>query len=155
MIDNATILIVDDEESQREAIAGFLRKLGHNTVPCPDGADALEIIQKEPVDLVISDMKMPVMGGLELLRKAKSIVPDLAFILMTAFGSVDGAVECMKLGAFNYLTKPIDLDELEINVTKALENRRLLAENRELRELVKSKGEIKGIVSASGKWMKC
>ncbi len=149
MISNATILVVDDEESQRDAIAGFLRKLGHKSVACPNGAEALEIIHKETVDLVISDLKMPLMGGLELLKKAKSIVPDLAFVLLTAYGSVDGAVESMKLGAFNYLTKPVDLDELEINVTKALENRRLLAENRELRELVKSRGQIKGIVSSS------
>ncbi|HBC46420.1 MAG TPA: two-component system response regulator [candidate division Zixibacteria bacterium] len=144
-----TILIVDDEESQREAIAGFLRKLGYKVISSPDGASALEIIQKDTIDLVISDMKMPVMGGLELLQKAKAIIPDIAFILMTAYGSVNGAVESMKLGAFNYLTKPIDLGELEISITKALENRRLLAENKELRELLRSRGEIKGIVCAS------
>lgn len=149
MINKNTILIVDDEESQREAIAGFLRKLGYKVISSPDGASALEIIQKDTIDLVISDMKMPVMGGLELLQKAKAIIPDIAFILMTAYGSVNGAVESMKLGAFNYLTKPIDLGELEISITKALENRRLLAENKELRELLRSRGEIKGIVCAS------
>ena len=149
MTTKSTILIVDDEESQREAIAGFLRKLGYKVISSPDGAKALEIIQKDTIDLVISDMKMPIVGGLELLQKAKAIIPDIAFILMTAYGSVNGAVESMKLGAFNYLTKPIDLGELEISITKALENRRLLAENRELRELLRSRGEIKGIVSAS------
>jgi DNA-binding NtrC family response regulator len=149
VINKNTILIVDDEESQREAIAGFLRKLGYKVISSPDGASALEIIQKDTIDLVISDMKMPVMGGLELLQKAKAIIPDIAFILMTAYGSVNGAVESMKLGAFNYLTKPIDLGELEISITKALENRRLLAENKELRELLRSRGEIKGIVCAS------
>jgi two-component system NtrC family response regulator len=143
------ILIVDDEEIQREAIAGFLRKQGYQVMTSPDGLQASEIIRNNTIDLVISDMKMPNMSGLELLQKAKSLIPDIAFILMTAFGSVDGAVEAMRQGAFNYLVKPIDLDELEINIAKALENQKLLVENRQLKELLKSKAEIKGIISAS------
>jgi two-component system NtrC family response regulator len=92
---------------------------------------------------------MPGMSGLELMQKARALVPDIMFILMTAYGTVDGAVESIKQGAFNYLSKPIDLDQVEISITKALENRRLLAENRVLKDLLKSRGEAKGIISSS------
>jgi DNA-binding NtrC family response regulator len=145
----ATILVVDDEESQRTAIAGFLRKLGYNVLISSDGEAAFAVIEKEPVDLVVSDMRMPGMSGLELLKKTRAAVPDITFVLMTAYGSVDSAVESMKQGAFNYLIKPINLDELEIGITKALENRRLVAENQKLKDLLGSRGELGGIVSAS------
>ncbi len=141
--------MVDDEESQRLAVGGFLRKLGHNIICCQNAEEALAVVEREPVDLVISDMRMPGMSGLELLQKARAVTPDIMFILITAYGTVDGAVESIKRGAFNYLTKPIDLDQLEIGITKALENRRLLAENRELKDLLKMKGGHKGIISSS------
>jgi DNA-binding NtrC family response regulator len=144
-----TLLVVDDEESQCIAIGGFLRKAGHNVVCCRSAEEAIDIIDREPVDLVVSDMRMPGISGLELLQRAKSKLPDIMFIMMTAYGTVDGAVESIKQGAFNYLTKPIDLDQLEININKALENRRLLVENRELKGLLKNRGESKGIISAS------
>ncbi len=149
MTDKSTLLVVDDEESQRIAIGGFLRKIGYNIICCQNAEEAIDVMEREPVDLVISDMRMPGTGGLELLQKAKSKLPDIMFIMMTAYGTVDGAVESIKQGAFNYLTKPIDLDQLEININKALENRRLLAENRELKDLLKGRGESKGIISAS------
>jgi DNA-binding NtrC family response regulator len=149
MIDKSTLLVVDDEESQRMAIGGFLRKIGHNVIACQSAEEAIDVMGREAVDLVISDMRMPGISGLELLQKAKSKLPDIMFIMMTAYGTVDGAVESIKQGAFNYLTKPIDLDQLEININKALENRRLLAENRDLKDLLKSRGESKGIISAS------
>jgi DNA-binding NtrC family response regulator len=149
MNDKSTLLIVDDEESQCMAIGGFLRKIGHNVICCRSAEEAIDVIEREPVDLIISDMRMPGISGLEFLQKAKSKIPDIMFIMMTAYGTVDGAVESIKKGAFNYLTKPIDLDQLEININKALENRRLLAENRELKDLLRSRGESRGIISAS------
>jgi two-component system NtrC family response regulator len=147
--EKGTILIADDEEGQRQALAGFLRKLGYNVITSGDGESAYKAIESELVDVVISDMRMPGISGLELLKMSRALVPDIMFILMSAFGSVDGAVECMKHGAFNYLTKPINLDELEVSVTKALENRRLVVENRALKDLLKSRGELKGIIYAS------
>jgi len=147
--EKGTVLIADDEESQRQALAGFVRKLGYDVITSSDAESAIKIIESEPVDLVISDMRMPGSSGLELLKKSKSLVPDIMFILMTAFSSVDSAVECMKQGAFNYLTKPINLNELEVSIAKALESRRLVVENRALRDLIKSQGELKGIISAS------
>jgi len=146
---DATLLIIDDEESQLIAICGFLRKLGYNVISCSSAESALPIFEREPVDLVISDMRMPGMSGLDLMRKIKPAIPDIMFILMTAYGTVDNAVESIKEGAFNYLTKPIDLDQLEISIAKALESRRLIAENRQLKDILKSRGEAKGIISVS------
>ncbi len=149
MNNDATLLIIDDEESQLIAICGFLRKLGYNVISCSSAESALPIFEREPVDLVISDMRMPGMSGLDLMRKIKPAIPDIMFILMTAYGTVDNAVESIKEGAFNYLTKPIDLDQLEISIAKALESRRLIAENRQLKDILKSRGEAKGIISVS------
>jgi len=147
--DKARILIVDDEESQLKAIGGFLRKLGYDVSAATDVSKAISIIDAQPVDLVISDMRMPGKSGLELLRIAREKLPDIAFVLMTAYGSVSDAVEAMKLGAFNYISKPIDLDELEVGIAKALENRRLIAENRRLKNLLTSGSKFEGIVSES------
>jgi DNA-binding NtrC family response regulator len=147
--DQASILIVDDESSQRQAIAGFLKKLKYNVLESGSGEDALAQIMNKPIDLVISDIRMPGMSGLELQNKAREIIPDITFIFMTAFGSVGDAVEAMRKGAYNYLSKPIDLDELEINITKALENRRLVVENRQLKQQLEAKGEHQGLISSS------
>ena len=149
MDNTARILFVDDEESQRKAVGGFLEKKGFYIKTCPDGDAALESIRNEPWDIVLSDLKMPGINGIELLRQAKQVVPDLVFILFTAYGTVEGAVEAMKLGAFDFVTKPVDLDVLEIMINKALENRRLLAENKRLRELIESSGQAEGIISES------
>jgi two-component system NtrC family response regulator len=146
---DARILFVDDEESQRRAIGGFIEKKGMHVKTCPDGASALELIRNEPWDIVLSDLKMPGMSGLELLKEAKKLVPDLIFILFTAYGTVEGAVEAMKLGAFDFITKPVDLDILEIMINKSLESRRLISENRRLRELIESSGQAEGIISES------
>jgi DNA-binding NtrC family response regulator len=146
---DATLLVIDDEESQLIAIGGFLRKIGYNVIASRSAEDAAPIFEREPIDLVISDMRMSGMSGLELLQKIKPSQPDIMFILMTAYGTVDNAVESIKQGAFNYLTKPIDLDQLEISITKALESRRLIAENRQLKDILKSHGAANGIISAS------
>lgn len=149
MANKAIILIVDDEESQRQAIAGFLRKLGYDTIISADGDSAFAAIESKAIDIVISDMRMPGLTGIELLKKAKSLVPDISFILMTAYGSVNDAVEAMHLGAANYLTKPINLEELELSIAKTLENRRLVFENRRLKNLLSDRAGLEGIVSAS------
>jgi len=145
----ATILIVDDEQAQRLAIGGFLRKIGYGVIQSADGNDALKAIEQNTIDLVITDMRMPGLSGLELMQKSKAVMPDIPFIFMTAFGSVADAVTAMRLGAFNYLTKPIDLDELEVTISRALENRRLIAENRQLKDLLQVRGHADGIISAS------
>lgn len=149
MSEKAKILIVDDEDSQRKALGGFLKKLGYKITDSSDVDSALEVIENEPIDLILSDMKMPGRTGMDLLKAAREMVPDIAFILMTAYGTLKDAVEAMKAGAFNYISKPIDLNELEIGIVKALENRRLIVENRRLNEMLGTAGKVDGIISES------
>lgn len=144
-----TILVVDDESSQRMVLSGFLKEKGFNTFEAASGAEALEIIRNHFVDIVISDYKMPEMTGIELLKEAKQINPEIAFVIVTAFGTIENAVEAMKLGAYDYLTKPIDLDELEIIVKRISERQRLISENQLLREQLSEKYNFSGLIARS------
>ena len=127
------ILVVDDEPAQVDALAGFLKKLGYGVRKADSAEKALEIVRSEPVDLVLTDMRMPGMDGVSLVREIKRQNSEIDVIVMTAFGSVESAVEAMKNGALDYLSKPIDLDQLEVVVEKARERRQLISENRWLR----------------------
>jgi two-component system NtrC family response regulator len=144
------LLVIDDEQAQRETLAGFLRKRGYRVDIAADGAGGLERLKREPVDLVITDMRMPGLSGLELLRTLRKESPHIAVIITTAFGSVEGAVEAMKEGAFTYLSKPIDLDELEIVIERALERQTLVRENELLRQRLGGREAMAEIVSGSG-----
>ena len=120
----ASILVVDDELSMREFLSIFLeKKLGHSVITAGDAEKALALAQSEPVDLVISDIRMPGMSGLDLLAQLKSKRPDLAFILITAFAAPEDAVLAMKNGAFDYITKPFNLDEVKRIVKAALDHK--------------------------------
>jgi two-component system, NtrC family, response regulator AtoC len=127
------ILIVDDEENVCALFKKILEKEGYETRCVPCGEDGLEKLETEWFDLVISDLKMPGMGGLELLKRGKGLNPALPFIMLTAFGAVDSAVAAMKEGAYDYLLKPVDTDELKLGVEKALELHRLTREVERLR----------------------
>jgi len=144
-----TILIVEDEAAQRDALSGFLKKKGFDVKAASSGMEALEIIQAHAVDLILTDLKMPGMDGLELLTQVREINPDTGVIVMTAFGSIEGATQAMKNGALDYLTKPIDLDQLEVTVAKALEHKQLVSENRALRAQLAERFRFDGIISAS------
>jgi len=144
-----TILVVDDEVQQAQALAGFLRKKGYDVHVSDAAEDALEKIRSLPIDLVLTDMRMPEMDGLELLHRGKQINPELDFVVITAFGSVDNAVEAMKRGAVDYLTKPIDLDQLELVVNRVRERKQLISENRWLREQIAEKHGFGNIVYVS------
>ncbi len=128
------ILIVDDEESQREPLAGFLKKQGFDVATAASGQEAVIICQERHFEIALIDLKMPEMDGIELLGKLKERSPEMQVIMMTAYGSVESAVEAMKLGAYNYVGKPINLDDLKLNIKRALESHHLLAENRYLKE---------------------
>ncbi len=129
------ILIVDDEKNQRELLSGFLGKKGFQVYTAESGEDALEKYHKIFAPVAIVDMKMPGMSGTELLIKLKDINPFIQVIVLTAFGSVETAVESMKAGAIDYLTKPIeDLDELILKLNKAAEQNRLVVENKVMSE---------------------
>jgi two-component system NtrC family response regulator len=144
------ILVVDDEPAQRELLSGFLVKRGFDVVTADDGAEAIARFRREPVDLVLTDQKMPGLSGLELLDAVRAIDPDVAVLLVTAHGTIDAAVSAMKHGAVDYLTKPLDLDELLRRVEHARDRRRLVCENRELRAALAERHRVAGIIAESG-----
>lgn len=124
----AKILVVDDEEGVREFLAEALDDDGHDTSMAANGEEALSCIDRQGFDLLLTDLKMPGMDGLELLRRAREIQPDLEVVVLTAHGSIDAAVEAMRLGAFDFLQKPIGSPaELRLLASRALERRSLLA----------------------------
>jgi two-component system NtrC family response regulator len=133
------ILVVEDERSQREMLAGFLRKEGHRVIEAEDGEKAILQLRANALDLAVVDYKMPRLTGLELLKEAKKTNPELDVVMVTAFGTIDTAVEAMKAGAVDYLTKPIDLEELLLVIDRIAEHRTLLKENEILRQELSEK----------------
>ena len=146
------ILVVDDEAPVRDMIKKGLSQMGgYNVEVAKNGLEAIEKIEKDVFDLVLTDLKMPEMDGLELLKTLKGIRPEVMVILMTAYGSIETAVEAMRLGANDYITKPIDLNELLIHISKTQKESLLLRENRLLRTEVRRKFEFNNIIGKSKK----
>jgi two-component system NtrC family response regulator len=145
------IVVVDDEPAQRTVLAGFLRKRGMEALPAASADDALRLVSERAVDLVLTDLNMPGKDGLTLLDGVRAANPEIPVIVMTAFGTVSTAVDAMKRGAADYLTKPIDLDELEVLVARTLERRALVSENAALRELLASRYRLAGLETANAK----
>lgn len=143
------ILIVDDEEGLRRLLVRVLGKEGFQAVAVGSGNEALVQIAGEDFDLVITDIQMPGMNGLELMRRLKAFDSVLPVIVMTAYGTVENAVEALRIGAYDYLTKPFESDELRLTVAKALERERLLAENRYLHQELQERYGFSGIVGSS------
>jgi two-component system response regulator PilR (NtrC family) len=123
------ILVVDDERSMRELLAIVLRREGYEVLLAESGRAAVDMLEREAVDILISDIKMPDISGVEVLRAAKRIDQDILGIMITAFASTDTAVEAMRLGACDYLSKPFDVDLLKMKVREKIENRQLRQEN--------------------------
>ena len=123
------ILVVDDERSMRELLAIVLRREGYEVLLDENGRAAIETLEREPVDILISDIKMPDLSGVDVLRAAKKIDQDILGIMITAFASTETAVEAMRLGACDYLSKPFDIDLLKMKVREKIENRQLRQEN--------------------------
>ncbi|MEO1084963.1 MAG: sigma-54 dependent transcriptional regulator, partial [Acidobacteriota bacterium] len=136
----ASILIVDDEPKMAASISAALRRRGHRCAEALTAAAALELFDDHGADLVITDRRMPGHDGSWLLDQLRDRDPELPVIMITAFGDVRSAVEAMKRGAFDYITKPFDLDELRASVDRALEVRRLRTENRNLRRQLAGRG---------------
>lgn len=128
-----TLLIVDDEAVQRDVLAGYLRKRGFQVRVADSGAAGLAILDDEVIDLILTDYRMPDMDGMAVLEAARQRNPDIEVVLVTAYGSVTGAVDAMREGAFHYLEKPVDLDALDSIIDRALEHHHLVSENRELK----------------------
>lgn len=130
----AHILVVDDEEKMRHLLAMMLERSGHRADHASDGVEAYEKMKETPFDMVISDIKMPRMSGVELLQKAKKEDLPCPFVFITAFATVDSAVETMRLGASDYITKPFDEDRILLTVERTLNFSRVMQENKELKQ---------------------
>jgi DNA-binding NtrC family response regulator len=127
------VLVVDDKELMRDSVAAILSRKGHTVVTAPDARAALARIADKRPECIVTDLQMPGMNGLELLEEIRKIDAELPVVFMTAFGSVETAVEAMRKGAFDYVTKPFSGDDLAISVERGLEHARLLRENQVLR----------------------
>lgn len=144
-----SVLIIDDEEVQVQSLKTFLSKRGFKIFTANSGEAGLEIIKENNIDITLTDFKMPGWDGLTTLKKIKEVNPEIDVVVMTAFGTIDSAVALMKSGAFDYLTKPIDLDELENILSKIKERRNLISENRLLKNALKEKFKFDSIVTKS------
>lgn len=146
-----TILIVDDEKNYPLILSSILEDEGFETLTANSGQAALEILKSSDVDLVLTDMKMPVMDGIQLLEEVKDKDPDLPVIMMTAYGTVEKAVEAMQKGAYNYVLKPFDNERLILFVNKAIAMFRVIKENRRLRHDIESRYSFENIIGKSKK----
>ncbi|MBA2339863.1 MAG: sigma-54-dependent Fis family transcriptional regulator [Pyrinomonadaceae bacterium] len=147
----ANLLIVDDEPSMRQLLTLVFSRANHKVRAAENGRHALELLRKEKADLIISDVKMPDMGGIELLRAARELLPDVAVVMMTAFATVDTAREAFKLGADDFIQKPFDIEELKLIIEKALERLRLVEENRAFKLAQRERGQLDQIIGRSPK----
>jgi DNA-binding NtrC family response regulator len=143
------IVVIDDEVNAATALETLLKEDGYDVSRAHDARTGLQLLEKAAPDLVLTDLRMPGMDGLELLAKIKEIRPETMVILMTAYGTVKTAVKAMKLGAEDYLGKPIDVDELEVVLQKALERKGLVEEARSLRERLEHKYRFDNLVGES------
>jgi DNA-binding NtrC family response regulator len=144
-----TILIVEDEPKMSRLLSLSLTEEGYEAEVAGDAESALKILRKQSIDLVLTDLRLPGMNGLEFLQAAKRAHAELPVVVMTAYGTVNTAVEAMKAGASDYVLKPFSLDEIKLVVSKALDVHRLQQENRSLREALGERYEFKNIVAAS------
>jgi two-component system response regulator PilR (NtrC family) len=143
------ILVVDDEQSMREMLAIMLAKEGYEVLAANSRAMAASVLGQGPVDMVITDVRLPDGDGIEILRHVKAASPETAVVVMTAFGTTETAVAALKLGAHDYLTKPFDIDELKIVVRSALETQRLAEENRRLKAEFRNRHGLDRILGVS------
>jgi two-component system, NtrC family, response regulator PilR len=147
------VLVVDDEQSMRELLAIMLRQAGYDVAVADGGEAAVETLKTERFDLVVTDLRMRKVDGLAVLKAAKEFSPRTAVLVVTAFASTETAVEAMKLGAYDYVTKPFKLDELKLTVSNALERRRLQDENQALKRQLRRERGFENFVGRSPKML--
>lgn len=150
-MNNFSILIVDDEDAQRSVLKGYLEKKGYRIFSASSGNEGIKTVQNNIIDIILSDFKMPDKTGLEVLEEVKKINPEISFVILTAYGTIENAVKAMRLGAFDYISKPVDLDELDLMIERIIENRNLKSENQILKNQLKEKFKIDSFISQSPK----
>jgi DNA-binding NtrC family response regulator len=147
----AKILIAEDDPNTLQGLETIIAREGHEVLTAADGQEAFELMTAHgDVDILLTDLKMPHLSGLELSTKVRDAWPETQIVVMTAFGTVDTAVQAMKEGVYDYLTKPVDIDELLVVLGKALRSRELLLENLELRGMVTERYAFEKIIAVSG-----
>jgi two-component system response regulator HydG len=149
MADATTVLVAEDEAGMRESLVRVLAREGFHVLAAEDGAAALDGLRRKPVDLLLADLRMPGLDGLELLRAAKLVAPETEVIVLSGHGTVEEAVDAMKEGAYDFLTKPIDRAPLIRVVRKALERRALVLENRALQQRLDALAEAGDVIGES------
>ncbi len=147
----SVILLIDDDDSLRRVMEFSLTEAGHTVQTAASGEDGLRLFEKGTFDAVITDITMPGMSGMEVLAKVRQRVPTIPVIVITAYGTIESAVEAMKQGAFDYITKPFNRDELRLTLEKAIKMRRLEKENVELRAEVTDRYSFESIIGSSEK----
>jgi len=150
-MERATILIDEDEETQRSLLSGLLQKEGYTVEEAGNGANAIDLFRTKTIDLVLLDFKLPDMDGLAILKGVKEINPEVEIIMITAYGSIENAVNALKAGASEYLTKPIDLDDLLFKIKKIENKKHLVHENRVLKEALKDRLKSEDFIYTSEK----
>src|SRR5215472_10052149 len=153
-VDTARVLVVDDEPEMCETCRKILARHGHQLWLAESGAAGLQKLRELPIDLAIIDLRLPDMDGLEVLRQAKKINPDIVVIMITAHGTVDTAIEAVREGAFDYLLKPFPMAALEVTTQRGLNHRRLVQENRELQGQLSGFKPFADIVASSPQMQK-
>jgi DNA-binding NtrC family response regulator len=144
-----TILVIDDEKNIREGLAAALELDGYDVLLAADGTEGLNIALHEEIDLVITDLKMPGVSGEEVLRRVTTETPGIPVIVLTGHGTVENAVEAMRAGAYDFLTKPLNLDRLSLLVKRALQNRELVLQHRELEREIENRKSFEHIIGKS------
>lgn len=146
---NKTILLVDDDASLRRVLAHHLTEAGYQVLTAANGKEGLEVFTSQQVEMVITDIQMPELSGLELMRRISVMSPDVVVLMITAYGSIETAVEAMKLGAYDYITKPFNREELLLTVSKGLQYTALVRENRSLKQFIESRFSLDNMIGSS------
>jgi two-component system response regulator HydG len=149
MKNRKTILIVDDDDAHRTMLRTLVGGWGYDIVEANDGSTAIEKVQERPFDLILMDIRMLKVSGLQALERIKAFNPAIPVTIMTAYSSVETAVEALKKGAYDYLTKPLDFDKLRLTIERAMEHTRLKEENRLLKESLGKHFDMQNIIGRS------
>jgi DNA-binding NtrC family response regulator len=151
---NENVLLIDDSPDILSNVSEYLKIEGYNVDTCSDGIEGISMIDRKFYDIVLSDLKMPAVDGMKVLEYVKKNSPDSVCVILTGYGTIKNAVEAIQLGAFDYLTKPVKMNELVITINKALEHRNLKRENVNLRNQLKKKYKFENIIGDSEKMQK-
>lgn len=146
-----SILIIDDEEAQRNILSGYLQKKGFKIYSAASGIAGIDVAKSNIIDIILSDYKMPDKTGLEVLEEVKRLNPEISFVILTAYGTIENAVKAMRLGAYDYISKPVDLEELDLLIERIIETKNLRSEIKLLRTQLQDKFKIDSIIANSPK----